>query len=162
MDRKSESDAVLSPAWPPSVRKHELTTLLAIGIADLVKRIKPRVLRPVWWAGSRATLRHTPAAAGVTSKSAAAGVARCGAVGVCPTGPWSIWFGCFNYGMRCPSGVQYCFENISSTTQHRRVDATEATEPLSPMPYRRPLCLRRPALGKSCRPHSAIPTVRWI
>lgn len=40
---------VLCPAWPPSVRKHELTTLLAIGIADLVKRIKPRVLVYLVW-----------------------------------------------------------------------------------------------------------------
>jgi hypothetical protein len=42
---------------------------------------------PVWWAGSGATPRHTPAVAGVAPKSAAAGVAGYGVVGSTPNRP---------------------------------------------------------------------------
>jgi hypothetical protein len=48
---------------------------------------KPTYIESVWWAGSGATPRHTPAATGVAPKSTAAGVARWGAYGGYPNRP---------------------------------------------------------------------------
>ena len=52
-----------------------------------------KAVEPVCYAGSGATARHTPVAAVVALKSAAAGVACCGAYGVCPNRPL------FSYGL---------------------------------------------------------------
>jgi hypothetical protein len=65
--------------------KNELQTWFSSWL--VVGRTRYGDLGPVWWAGSDVIPCHTPAAAGVAPKSAAAGAARYGVYGVGPNRP---------------------------------------------------------------------------